>query len=66
MQPGSVERICVLPHAWDTIAAIVEVLPAKYVAELTAGKSNSRYLEGGGSPGTRTPNQLIKSQLLYH
>ena len=20
----------------------------------------------GGSPGTRTPNQLIKSQLLYH
>ena len=24
------------------------------------------YVKAGGSPGTRTPNQLMKSQLLYH
>ena len=28
--------------------------------------SKSALDEIGGSPGTRTPNQLIKSQLLYH
>lgn len=44
-------------------------LPLSY-----AGESNRHDTSGdlannpkfGGSPGTRTPNQLIKSQLLYH
>jgi hypothetical protein len=31
--------------------------------ELELGKND---WENGGSPGTRTPNLLIKSQLLYH
>ena len=29
-------------------------------------QSDWQKTESGGSPGTRTPNQLIKSQLLYH
>ena len=34
--------------------------------ELACAKRNCKPAKDGGSPGTRTPNQLIKSQLLYH
>ena len=45
-------------------------LPLSYAGPGTEGfrawTEKKRRESNGGSPGTRTPNLLIKSQLLYH
>ena len=46
------------PHRWG-----IRLFPVSFLERTYAGANAT---ESGGSPGTRTPNQLIKSQLLYH
>jgi hypothetical protein len=48
-----------------TIAAAAIELGKNVMTNLPAGKFRGKS-PAGGSPGTRTPNLLIKSQLLYH
>ena len=42
----------------------VRNFPSELGLKKNVGGANAT--KSGGSPGTRTPNQLIKSQLLYH